>query len=165
MKLSGLVLAALAFLLAGCAATGPVSSPEYPSLVQASMPPEAGKVVMFGPGEWFPNTIGFTDIRSTGGYLATTPISCVIAFSDNAVVVEQWDDKNKKFNVMKLIRMPDVVEANVDTFLSSSRLVLKSADYSYNSFDFTSGEFLDAAKTRQVAAFLQERIARRGVKE
>jgi hypothetical protein len=142
-------------LLVGCAATGPSSSPEYPALVKSAVPPDAGPIVMFGPGDWVPNTVGFTDIR-TLAYIP--PISCVIVVTTTAVIVEQWDDRVKKFNVMKLLKLTDLTEVSSDTYGASMRLVLKSSDYSYNSFDLTDGSFADRSKTKEMAAYLQQHI-------
>ena len=146
-------------ILTGCAATGPTSSPGYTALIEAALPAEAGPLVMFGPGNWCPNTIGFTDVRSTAGYGATAPVSSAIVVGQRAVVVEQWDDRTKTFNVMKLIKLSDISEANIDTFFSgATRLVLRSADYSYNSFDFSDGAFLDNVKAKAFASYLQQHI-------
>src|SRR6266511_3392020 len=52
-------------LLAGCAAIGPTSSPECPRLVAKAVPNEDGQIHFFGPGNWHPNTRGFTAVRSS----------------------------------------------------------------------------------------------------
>jgi hypothetical protein len=161
MTLRVLTILSIAWF-SGCAATGPTSSPKYPALVKSAVPAEAGQMVMFSPGDWFPNTVGFTDLRSSI-YAATTPISVVMVVGTNAVVLEQWDDRTKTFNVMKLLKLQDITEASLDTYLSSTRLVVKSKDYSYNSFDLVSGSAIDGAKTKEFAAYLQQHVARQTV--
>jgi hypothetical protein len=147
-------------VLAGCAATGPTSSPLYPALVAAALPPEAGPSIRSDQGSWYPNVIGFADIRTTMGYGAVPPVSGVLVITPTALVFEQWDDRFHRFEVMKLLKISDIKEATIDTFGLGARLVLKSADYSFNSFAFSkaAGQLGDSDKAREIAGYLSGRI-------
>ena len=61
--MKSLSLALLLLTLTGCAALGPTTSPDFPRFVSDAMPANEGPVKLFGPGEWLPNIMGFTEKR------------------------------------------------------------------------------------------------------
>ncbi len=53
-----------AAIITGCAAIGPVASPDFPQMVAKAIPKTDGEIRLFGSGNWYPNTRGFTPSRS-----------------------------------------------------------------------------------------------------
>jgi len=147
----------LAFILSGCAAIGPVSSPEFPLLVAKAVPKEDGEIHLYGSGNWFPNTRGFTDLDFVQ---APDYKMGVLVITDRAVVFEQWDNKDKAFYVVKRLPYSELADVSLDTMGVSKRIVLRKTDLSYESFDFTqgNGSFIDNAKIEQAIEILRERI-------
>jgi hypothetical protein len=151
-----LIVIGAGLMLAGCQATGPVSSPEFNSLVTAAMPPEAGSVMIVGPGNWYPNTNGFTDIMSTFLAPAKEPIPGVVAVGTSGVIFCQWDDRHNQYVVMKLDKFEDIADEHVDTYGLNARLVLKRKDYTIDSFDFSTagGQFINRTRAHDAGAYL-----------
>jgi hypothetical protein len=148
----------LCVALAGCATTaGPISSPEYPALVAAALPIEAGEVVKFSIGNWIDNANGFSP--GVAPYTFHVQNSVVIVAAKKAIAVESWNDGGK-FTVIKLIRFQDMAKVRVDSFGLSKRLVIETADPSYNSFEFTkaAGNLIDGAKADEFSAYLNAQI-------
>jgi hypothetical protein len=150
----------IGLMLTACAATGPVSSPEYDSLVAAANPAAAGNVVTSGPGNWYPNTNGFTNAMSTFLAPMTPPIPGVVVIGTNAVVFEQWDPDHHQYVTMKLEKYTDLMDEHVDTFGLNARLVLKKTDYTVDSFDFSTagGQLINRTKAHEVGAYLADHL-------
>jgi hypothetical protein len=150
----------LALLIVGCAAIGPVSSPEFPSLVAKTIPKEDGEIRLFGSGNWYPNVRGFTAIRSSLLATPADPTPGVLVITDEALLFQQWDEEAKIFDVIKRLPYSELVAVSLDTYGLNRRIVLRKTDLSYDSFDFTqaSGTFVDATKVEQAIGFLRGRI-------
>jgi hypothetical protein len=83
------IFTVLALLLVGCAAIGPVSSPEFPSLVAKTVPKEDGEIRLYGSGNWYPNVRGFTAIRSSLLAKPADPTPGVLVITDEALLFQQ----------------------------------------------------------------------------
>ena len=149
-------------IVAGCAAIGPVSSPEFPQLVAKAIPKEDGEMLHFyGPGTWFPKTRGFTRLRSK--MLSLLPPSAfpgVLVITGTAVLFQQWDEPAQKFDVVKRLSFSEVIDVSLDFYGANRRLVLRKKDLSYDSFDFrqTSGQVVDTTKVEEAYKFLLGQI-------
>jgi len=115
MKKFGISILTGLAILSGCSTIGPTDSPEFATLVQATVPKGDGAVRFFGPAFWYPNQRGFTDVRN--GMLSGTPpqIAGALVVADKAILFEQWDDKAKSYDIVKRIPMGDVMSVNVDS--------------------------------------------------
>lgn len=142
--------------LLGCASLGPTSAPNFKELVKAPIPSDSGEVLMSGPGQWLPNTIGFTDTKSTGITAGQDPVAGVLVITDSAIFVEQWDTANDKFRIMKRFLLSQVKELNLDTYGANRRVAIQWDDYSNDSFLFMSdsGQWINAKKTESLFEFL-----------
>jgi hypothetical protein len=151
----------LATLFAGCAAAiGPVDSPDFPQLVAKAVPKIDGEIRFYGSGNWYPNTRGFTPERSA--LIASPPnaIPGVLVVTNDAILLQQWDDKEKAFDIVKRLPFTELTSVALDSYGVSRRIVVRKRDLSYESFDFThgSGIFVDAPKVEEVFTFLRDRI-------
>jgi hypothetical protein len=154
------IFTVLVLLFVGCAAIGPVSSPEFPSLVAKTIPKEDGEILLFGSGNWYPNVRGFTAIRSSLLAKPADPTPGVLVITDGALLFQQWDEETKIFDVIKRLPYSELVAVSRDTYGLNRRIILRKTDLSYDSFDFTqaSGNFVDATKVEQAIEFLRGRI-------
>jgi len=154
------ILLVLALLFVGCAAIGPVSSPEFPSLVAKTIPKEDGEIRLFGSGNWYPNVRGFTAIRSILLATPVPPTPGALVITDEALIFLQWDEEAKIFDVIKRLPYSELVAVSLDSYGLNRRIVLRKKDLSYDSFDFTqaSGNLVDATKVEQAIEFLLGRI-------
>jgi hypothetical protein len=125
------------------------------------MPIEAGDVVMVGQAEWLPNTIGFNDLRN---FQMIEPIPAVVVVGSAALVFSQWDLGTKKYSVMREVKYDSMTEARIDMMGSSARVVVRSADFSYNTFSFlkAGGNLVDSEKSKEAGHYLAERISSGG---
>jgi hypothetical protein len=146
--------------IAGCAAIGPVDSPDFPQMVAKSVPKADGEIRFYGSGNWYPNTRGFTTIRSAllAGHEA--PIPGVLVVTSDTVLFQQWEEETKAFDIVKRLPFTELTSAALDTYGLNRRIVLRKKDLSYESFDFTqaNGNFIDATKAEEAIAFLRDRI-------
>lgn len=144
-------------IMAGCAAIGPVGTQEYGQLVAKAVPKDDGQVIIYGPSNWHPNTRGFTAIRSSflAGPSPATP--GVLVLTSNSLIVEQWIDELKSFDVIKRIPYTELASASLDSYGASRRLVVRKKDLSYDSFEFTKvgGNLIDSAKTEEATELLR----------
>jgi len=158
MKKFGISILTGLAILSGCSTIGPTDSPEFATLVQATVPKGDGAVRFFGPAFWYPNQRGFTDVRN--GMLSGTPpqIAGALVVADKAILFEQWDDKAKSYDIVKRIPMGDVMSVNVDSMGLGRRIVVRRKDLSFDSFAFTrsAGHFQDAEQTVVAAGYLQK---------
>jgi hypothetical protein len=146
-------------LLMGCAAVGPTSSPEFPSLVAKAVPSEDGEIHIFGKGQWFPNLRGFTDIRSLALTQPVTPTPGILVLTDRALVFQQWDEAAKNFVIIKRLPYSEFASVSLDTYGLNRRIVLQKRDFSFDSFDFTTASnSIETKKVEQAVEFLRGRI-------
>lgn len=155
-----LALLLIIHLIAGCAAIGPISSPEFPQLVARAVPKEDGEVHLLGPGNWYPNIRGFTDVRSILLYGPFNPIPGVLVLTTSSILLEQWDENSQRFDVIKRMAFSDLAEVSLDSYGANRRLVIRKKDLSYDSFDFTQadGTFVDTSKVEEAYELLRKRI-------
>ena len=97
----GFALMVVIWLITGCAAIRPVSSPESRRLVARAVPEEKGEVVLAGPGTWFPNIRGFTDVRSILLYGSIAGIPGVLVRTSGSVLFQQWEEQTQRFDVVR----------------------------------------------------------------
>lgn len=155
-----ITLLMLVALVTGCAAIGPIDSPEFPELVAKAVPKSEGEIGIYGPGNWHPNTRGFTAIRSALLSRPADPIPGVLVVTSNAVLFQQWEDQTKAFDIVKRLPFTDLTSVALDSYGVNRRIVLRKKDLSYESFDFTKahGNFVDAAKVEEAVTLLRDRI-------
>jgi hypothetical protein len=153
------VLIFVAFV-AGCAAIGPIDSPEFPKMVAKAVSSNDGEIHFYGSGNWHPNIRGFTGVRSSLLARPTDPIPGVLVVTSTAVLFQQWDEEAKAFVIIKRLPFMELTAVSLDSFGLNRRIVLRKKDLSYDSFDFTqaSGNFIDAPKVEETVAFLRDRI-------
>ena len=150
-----------ATLISGCAAIGPVSSPDFPLMVAKAIPKTDGEIHFYGSGNWYPNTRGFTAVRSSLLARPAAPIPGVLVITSEALIFQQWDEKSKSFDVVKRLPFSELATVSLDTYGPlNRRIVLRKRDLSYETFDFTQaiGNYIDAAKIEEGYAFLHDRI-------
>lgn len=149
-----------AAVIAGCAAIGPVASPEFPQMVAKSIPKTDGEIRLYGSGNWYPNTRGFTAIRSSLLARPADPTPGVLVITSDTVLFQQWDDEAKAFDIVKRLPLTELTSVALDTFGLNRRIVLRKKDLSYESFDFTQaiGNFVDATKVEEAVVLLRDRI-------
>lgn len=154
------ILLILALIFVGCAAIGPVSSPEFPSLVAKTLSKDDGEIHFFGSGSWYPNVRGFTPNRSLFLAKPAPPTPGVLVITDEALLFLQWDEDAKSFDIIKRLPYSELVAVSLDSYGLNRRIVLRKKDLSYDSFDFTqgSGNFIDATKVEQAIGFLRGHI-------
>lgn len=155
-----ITLLIFATFIAGCAAIGPVTSPDFPQMVAKAVPKTDGEIRFYGSGNWYPNTRGFTSIRSSLLARPADPIPGVLVVTSDTVLFQQWDDETKAFDIVKRLPFIELTSVALDTYGLNGRIVLRKKDLSYESFDFTqaSGNFVDATKVEEAVAFLRDRI-------
>jgi hypothetical protein len=158
------VLFILSFLLAGCAALGPVSSPQFLDFVKEALPPAEREILMYGPGTWHPNTRGFTDLRSLFLSRPQEPIPGVLVVTTSALFVQQWDKANGRYEPMKRFSLNETLKVSLDTFGLNRRLVVQWKDFSTDSFSFTSdsGQTVDAERTEAAFQLLSSKLLSNG---
>lgn len=149
-----------ATFIAGCAAIGPVASPDFPQMVAKVIPKADGEISFYGSGNWYPNTRGFTAIRSSLLARPADPIPGVLVVTSDTVLFQQWDDETKAFDIVKRLPFTELTSVALDTYGLNRRIVLRKKDLSYESFDFTqaNGNFIDATKVEEAIVFLRDRI-------
>ena len=149
----------LAASISGCAAIGPSDSPEGLQLVARAVPNEDSPIRYSGSGNWFPSVQGFTAMRRSMFAPVADPIVGALVITDTALLFERWDDATKRFDVMKRIPWSEISEVTLDTYGLARRLVLRSKDLTYQSFDFTrsSGNAVDGAKVEAAVKYLRGR--------
>lgn len=154
---------AMMYLVAGCAAIGPTSSPEFATLVRSAVPQSEGEIPIVGSGNWFPNTRGFTPFGSTLLARPQEPIPGALAVAERSIVFMQWDDATKRFEPIKRIRFSDIESATLDALGINRRLIIRKTDLSVDSFDFTQagGNFIDAPQVERAVHFIQSKITRK----
>lgn len=157
----GLCSLVTAVVISGCAALGPVDSPQFPALIAQAIPAADGAAQITGSGIWYPNTRGFTDLRNLMLGRPVDPIPGAFIITDNAVLFAQWDEQKSAFDVIKRITIRDVASVAIDSYGAGRRLVVRNSDLSYQTFQFTraSGNLGDAEKTEQAAVFLNSKLA------
>jgi|OpeIllAssembly_1097287.scaffolds.fasta_scaffold607941_2 hypothetical protein len=158
--LRSLTVLVFAAFVAGCAAIGPIDSPEFPQMVAKAVSSTDGEIHFYGPGNWHPNTRGFTGVRSSLLARPTDPIPGVLVVTNAAVLFQQWDEETKAFDIVKRLPFTELTSVSLDSFGLNRRIVLRRKDLSYDSFDFTQarGNFIDAPKVEETVAFLRDRI-------
>lgn len=144
-------------IMSGCAAIGPVGTPEYGQFVAKVVPKDDGQVFIYGPSNWLPNTRGYTALRSSFLARPSEAIPGVLVLTSNSLIVEQWIDELKSFDVIKRIPYAELTSASLDSYGASRRLVVRKKDLSYDSFEFTKagGNLIDSAKTEEAAELLR----------
>ena len=154
-----LIKLALLASLAGCAAIGPLSSPDLPQLVGRAVPTEDGEIHYFGSGNWYPNTRGFTDVRSMMLTSITNPVPGVLVVTTSSIILQQWDESHQRFDIVKRLTFSELMDVVLDSYGVNRRLVVRKKDFSYDTFDFTkgSGALVDAKKVENACKFIQER--------
>ena len=85
-----------AAIVAGCSSVGPVSSPDFPQLVAKGVPQNDGEIHFYGNGTWYPNTRGFTAIRSSLFSPSEGHIPGILVVTTSAVLFQQWEEKTKE---------------------------------------------------------------------
>lgn len=160
MKRFKFLLVATAVMLSGCSAIGPTNSADFQKLAQAPVPVADGSVHMYGAAQWYPNSRGFTALRSLalGGEPAAIPGVLVIA--DKALVFEQWDERQNVFEVIKRLPFDDLMSVQLDTYGRGRQIVVRKRDLSFDSFSYTgpSGHMVDQEKTEAAVQVLQQRL-------
>jgi hypothetical protein len=155
-----IILLTFAVFVAGCAAIGPVDSPDFPNLVSKAIPKADGEIHFYGSGNWHPNTRGFTAIRSSLLARPADPIVGVLVIANNSVLFQQWDNEKNAFDIVKRLPLIELTSVALDSYGINRRIILRKKDLSYESFDFTqgSGNFIDAKKVEAAVVFLTDRI-------
>ncbi len=153
------VLIVTAFF-AGCAAIGPIDSPDFSQMVAKAVSSTDGEIRFHGSGNWHPNTRGFIRERSSLLARPTDTIPGVLVVTSTTVLFQQWDEETKAFDIVKRLPLTELTSVSLDSFGLNRRIVLRKKDLSYDSFDFTqaSGNFIDATKVEEAVAFLRDRI-------
>lgn len=155
----------LFFTLVGCAAMGPVSSPEFPALVNNAISTSEGKVQIFGSGNWYPNSIGFSDMRSNlFAFQPTFPrfFVGVIAITDTSLLFLQWNQPEERYEIVKRIPYSEILSISLDSYGLNSQLVVRKKDLSigvsFDSFDFSKGPLVDKGKVEAAFVLLRGRF-------
>ena len=152
-------------IIMGCAAIGPVSSPEFPRLVAKAVPETDGTIQLFGSGSWFPNTRGFTNLRSLSLTQPINPVVGVLAITNKAILFLQWNKEKKAFDVVRRWYLSELSSVYLDTYGFNRRIVVHNKrDLSFDSFDFTKGKgnFVDSEKTEEGYHLLRNLIKKTG---
>ncbi len=149
-----------AAIITGCAAIGPVASPDFPQMVAKATPKTDGEIRLYGSGNWYLNTRGFTAIRSSLLARPADPIPGVLVITSDTVLFQQWDDETKVFDIVKRLPLRELTSVALDTFGINRRIVLRKKDLSYESFDFTQakGHLVDTTKVEEAIVLLRDRI-------
>jgi hypothetical protein len=158
--LRSLTVLVFAAFVAGCAAIGPINSPDFPQMVAKAVSSADGEIHFYGSGSWHPNTRGFTDVRSLLLTRPTVSIPGVLVVTNTAVLFQQWDEETKAFDIVKRLPFTELTSVSLDSFGLGRRIVLRKKDLSYDSFQFTkaSGNVIDGPKAEETVAFLRDRI-------
>ena len=156
--MKSLSLALLLLTLTGCTALGPTTSPDFPRFVSAAMPANEGPVKLFGPGEWLPNVMGFTDLISNAQMNALNGV-CVI--TETSLLFLQWNDSQDRYVPVKRIPITDMLAVTQESRGTGRRMVVQKRDLSFDSFSFfgKSGFFIDVDSLETATALLQKQIA------
>jgi hypothetical protein len=151
-------LALLLLCLTGCAAIGPTTSPDFPRFVNAAMPANEGQVKLFGPAEWFPNVMGFTDWMSYAQIYALNDV-CVI--TETSLLFLQWNDSQARYVPIKRIPTTDMLVVTMESSGNARRMVVQKRDLSFDTFSFlgNSGIVIDGDRVEAATALLQNQIA------
>ena len=152
-------LFAISLALSACSAIGPTSSPKFPALIRAAVPPQEGEIHIVGSASWYPNTRGFTPLRSTLLGRPSDPIPGALAITTSSLVFSQWDEVAEKFEPIKRIRYIEIEDVSLDSFGVNRRMVIRKTDLSVDSFDFTraAGNLVDAEKVEEAVKFVQSK--------
>ena len=86
------VALALGLLIAGCAATGPTNSDNFPSLVRDATPPEDGSILFSSPAEWLPDQYGLTASNDNR--------QGVFVLTETSLVFLQWLPMEEKYKTV-----------------------------------------------------------------
>lgn len=150
----------LTAIIAGCAAIGPVDSPEFPQMVAKAVPKTDGKIRLYGSGNWYPNTRGFTAIRSALLAQPADPTPGILVITSDVVLFQQWNNETKAFDIVKRLPLTEITSVTLDTYGLNRRIVLRKKDLSYESFDFTkaNGNLVDTAKVEEAILLLHDRV-------
>lgn len=155
-----LLLGATLLTLAGCAGYGPTDKSELDRALVESVPKSEGRVQFSGAAVWWPDTNGYTSLRN----LASTVqgFEGALAITDQAVLFQQWDSKNNRFNIMKKIAFAEVRDASLDELGVSRSLVIRSKEYQYDTFTFVQpgGLINDPAKVIAAQKYLAGVLAK-----
>lgn len=77
------------------------------------------------------------------------------------MLFQQWDERSRKYDVVKRLKYTDVMSAEVDAFGAGRRLVLGKSDYSYETFEITraQGNLIDGPGVEKAHRLVQMRLA------
>jgi hypothetical protein len=134
-----------------------VNSDRLPSLAMQALPPDAGSMVQCSPGEWFPNVRGFNDVRSNP-FAPVNRQAGVVVLTSDALYFEQWDAREKAYEVVKRIPVSVIRRVSVDAEGASRRVVIQNKDLGYDSFGLTQAGGLVTDKSETES--LVERLTR-----
>jgi len=158
--MKSLSLALLLLTLTGCTALGPTTSPDFPRLVNDAMPTNEGQIKLFGPAEWFPNIMGFTEIASIAVSSAQKNfLNGVCVTTDTSLLFLQWNDS--RYVPVKRIPTTDMLAVTLDSWGNGRRMVVQKRDLSFDTFNFIGnhGILIDGERTETATALLQKQIA------
>lgn len=159
MRHAALALALSSLIaLTGFSSFGPVTEANYQALAAAQLPPDAGEVLMSGPGMWAINANGFSDIRSQ-----SIPLLGSLLLTKNGIYFQQWIEPEKRYDTMLLILSKDIASVRSEDLGRSTRIVLKKTDLSVTSIAYMSGPAgaIDKARTKQAFDVVSAQVASR----
>ena len=153
-------LLVILLVLSGCAATGPISAPNFANLVANAIPANDGQMEMYGTATWYANTKGFTAVRSAFLSKPADPIPGVLVLTNNAILFQQWEETTKSYDVIKRFEYKDLLSSTLDSYGLGRRIVIRKKDLSFDTFEFTRGNggFIDGKKVEESVPFLQKKI-------
>ena len=155
-----LALLSLLLLLSGCAAYGPIDSPDFDSYLTSMLPNDDRTILLQGAGEWVPNTRGFTDVKSSFISSPTDLIPGALVITDRTIYVAQWDDSLSKFQIMKKFDFSQLGSVDLYEYGLNRRATVQLKDFTTHSFRFVTGSsgYLDKEKTVKLVQILKAEI-------
>lgn len=155
MRHAALALVSL-FALTGFNSFGPVKESNYQAQAATQLPPDAGEIIMSGPGVWVVDANGFSDIRSqAAGFLGS------LLMTKNGLYFQQWIEPENRYDTMLFILHRDIASLRIQEFGRSVRVVVKKKDLSVTSISFMTGPagMIDQEKTRKSLDMLKAQLS------
>ena len=152
------------FLITGCTSPlmGPVSSQEFPNLVQDSISESDGEILLFGAGNWRPSISDYNQFIQPQ-YLMTSfgsikDVEGILTITEKFIILLQWNETTKNFDIRARFPISEITSANINTYGMGRLAVIQWNTGNFDSFHFTNSGMIDQSKTELAVSLLQSKL-------
>lgn len=135
-----------ATVLVACAgANGPVGSPEFESILRASVPIEGEALLFYAPAGWAPDIHSFEDIIDDLIADRSQIFRGVVVITDRSLSLVRWDADVRKYIRSQYLPLSEVLSTRIEVDGRAKALVVQRRDLSVEFIAFSPGSRADEA--------------------